>query len=135
MVELVTAIRDYAAWLYALLLALAVRELMAVRRAGKERRRAMFSLEREAATSRAVRSLIILLLLFTIAAGVYTTAEVIAPTLPDATLPAPSLPLAPVPTAVPATWMPPVTRVPSPRLPIIVTATPPAPLVSGTDES
>ncbi len=132
--ELVIAIREYAAWLYGLLLVLAVRELLAIRRAGKDRRRAMFLLEREAANSRAVRSLIVLLLLFTLATGVYTVAELVAPALPDrppaelgvpvAPLPTPVLPAEmPIPSRLP-TEIPIATRLPSPRLPLIVTATP-----------
>lgn len=86
MVELVHAIATYALWLYLLLGLLMFRELRTMWRAGTERDEAAFGLEREAAASRAVRSLVTLLLLVTIAAGVYAITNVIAPTLPRAAL-------------------------------------------------
>jgi hypothetical protein len=127
MAELVTGIARYAVWLYLLLGLLMLRELRVMWRAGTDRDRSAFGLEREAATGRAVRSLITLFLLVTIAAGVYTVATIIAPTLPDAALERmtqapivvepPPVPLAtdtPVPPAATGTS----------RLPNIVTATP-----------
>jgi|GEM_PF-3184027 hypothetical protein len=79
MIDLVHAIRNYAAWLYTLLALLMAREVLAMWRAGRDRDVALFGLEREAATGRAVRSLITLFLLATIAVGVYTLANVVAP--------------------------------------------------------
>jgi hypothetical protein len=82
MTELVIAIATYSVWLYLVLGLLMVRELRVMWRAGTERDQATFGVEREAAASRALRSLISLFLLVTIAAGIYTVTNVIAPTLP-----------------------------------------------------
>ena len=126
MAELVAAIAKYALWLYLLLGLLMVRELRTMWRAGAERDRSVFGLEREAAASRAVRALITLLLLVTIAAGVYTVTNVIAPTLPAAELerlaPAPIVEQPP-PMALPTETPVPVASATA-RLPRIVTATP-----------
>jgi hypothetical protein len=82
MTELVAAIATYSLWLYLLLALLVARELRTMWRAGTARDQAVFGLEREASSSRALRSLITLVLLVTIAAGVYTVTNLIAPTLP-----------------------------------------------------
>jgi hypothetical protein len=138
MAELVAAIATYALWLYLLLGLLMARELRAMWRAGAERDRSAFGLEREAAASRAVRALITLLLLVTIAAGVYTVANVIAPTLPAAELER----LTPAPIIEEPPPMPLATDTPTPaatattHLPRIVTATPdsgPGPTVHPPD--
>jgi hypothetical protein len=129
MAELVAAIATYAIWLYLLLGLLMVRELRSMWRSGTEREQSAFGLEREAAASRALRSLITLGLLVTIAAGIYTVSNIIAPTLPANELrrldedpiiaKPPPVPLpSDTPTAPPATATPP--------LPRIVTATPEA---------
>lgn len=129
MAELVSAIATYAVWLYLLLGLLMVRELRSMWRAGTERDRMAFGLEREAAASRALRSLITLGLLVTIAAGVYTVSNIIAPTLPAEELrrlnEAPIIaepPPVPLPSDTPTA--PPATA--TSRLPNIVTATPEA---------
>ncbi len=128
MPELITAVEAYATWLYLLLGALAVRELVVARRAWGGRRAAAFGVEREAYVGRYVRSLITLLLLTTIAFGVYTVARVVAPTLTpaqrreaehDAPFVAPTV-LAPVATRTPT--RPRATATPRPAR--IVTATP-----------
>lgn len=128
MADVVTTITKYALWLYLLLGFFMVRELRAMWRAGADRDQSVFGLEREAAASRAVRALISLLLLVTISAGVYTVANVIAPTLPAADLER----LAPAPIVEPPPPLPLPTDTPTPaasatrRLPRIVTATPAA---------
>jgi hypothetical protein len=129
MAELVAAIATYSVWLYLVLAVLMARELRAMWWAGTERDRAAFGVEREAAASKGVRSLVTLLLLVTITAGIYTITNVIAPTLPEAELRrldgAPIVaepPRAPVPTDTP-TPEPTPTR----RLPRIVTAVPEGP--------
>jgi hypothetical protein len=83
MFDLVTAIQNYAGWLYALLVLLMAREVLAMWRAGRDRDVALFDLEREAATGRAVRSLITLFLLATVWVGVYTVANIVAPSIPE----------------------------------------------------
>jgi hypothetical protein len=83
MLDLVTAIQNYAGWLYALLAILMAREVLVMWRAGRDRDVALFDLEREAATGRAVRSLITLFLLATVWVGVYTVANIVAPSIPD----------------------------------------------------
>lgn len=129
MAELVTAIRDYEAWLYALLGLLVLRELATMWRSGRESDAAMFGLEREVASGKAMRSLVMLLLLVTIGAGIYTAAHVVAPALPqreqhlaeeEPIVEKPRGLTAPTDTASP----PPATG--TPRQPRIVTA-PPAP--------
>lgn len=84
MPELITAVEAYAPWLYAVLGVLALRELVVARRAWRGRRASPFGVEREAYVGRYVRSLITLLLLTTIAFGVYTVARIVAPTLTPA---------------------------------------------------
>jgi hypothetical protein len=83
MAELITAIARYAPWLYVVLGLLMVREVVTMWRAGHEHDLSLFSLEREAATGRAVRSLVTLFLLATIGVGVYAVTNVIAPTLSE----------------------------------------------------
>lgn len=83
MVELIQAIQAYAGWLYGLLIVLMLREMLLLRSAERERRLSMFGLERDAATGRAVRALVTLLLLCTVGIGIYTVATVIAPVLPE----------------------------------------------------
>lgn len=128
MPELITAVEAYAPWLYALLGLLALRECWVARRALRGRSAAAFGLEREAYLGRYVRSLVTLLLLTTIAFGVYTIAHVVAPTLTpderreaehDVPFIAPTV-LAPVPTDT----APRPRATATPRLPDIVTATP-----------
>jgi hypothetical protein len=127
MAELVAAVATYSAWLYLLLGLLIARELRRMWTAGTQRDQAVFGLEREAAASRALRSLITLGLLVTIAAGIYTLSSVIAPTLPAEELrrldPVPIVAEPPTlewPTDTPE----PPPASPTPRLPNIVTATP-----------
>lgn len=128
MPELITAVETYAPWLYALLGCLALRELWVARRAVLGRRSAAFGVEREAYLGRYVRSLVTLLLLMTIAFGVFTVATVVAPTLTpeqrrlsdhDIPFVAPTV-LAPVPTSSPT--RPRATR--TSVIPNIVTVTP-----------
>ncbi len=83
MADLIGSIHDYAAWLYTLLGLLILRQLVIMWRAGHEREQAMFGLEREAASGRAARSLVTILLLVTIGAGVFTVAQVVAPAVPE----------------------------------------------------
>jgi len=82
MTDLILAVRDYAAWLYLLVLALMARQVATLRRAGRARASAAFGLEREAATGRTVRALLTLFLLGVVGAGVFVTSHVVAPTLP-----------------------------------------------------
>lgn len=138
MAELITAIQQYARWIYVLLVLVSLREVVAMWRAGRDREVSLFSLEREAATGRAVQSLVTLFLLTTIGVGVYAVANVLAPALPqDATTrvedssPLVSTPLAPV--------MPTETSTPTvepTRRPLrIVTAPPPATAVEPTGDT
>ncbi len=83
MTELIAAIEEYAFWLYALLSVLIIREFLKIWRSGQERQHAIFGLEREAATGKSARSLVVILLLVTIAIGISTTARIIAPAMPQ----------------------------------------------------
>jgi hypothetical protein len=125
MLVVVRAIQTYAGWLYALLAALIVVQLATMWRAGHEREVALFGLEREAATGKAVRAFVTLLLLVTIWSGIYTVATVVAPALPwelqEAGSAIPTTPqLSELPTAAPTDTETP-TPAPAPR---IVTSTP-----------
>ena len=126
MAELITAIEAYSGWLLALILALIVRELIVLSRAVRDRSNAAFGLERESATSRAIRAQVTVLLLATIGFGINSVATVIAPSLPDAlrrrtgegTLVEPTR-IAPMSTETPT-----ATVIPTVRMPAIVTAVP-----------
>ncbi len=126
MAELITAIEAYSGWLLALVLALIVRELYVLTGAVRDRSNAAFGLERESATSRAIRAQVTVLLLATIGFGINSVATVIAPSLPESirrrtgegTLVEPTR-IAPMATATPT-----VTVVPTARVPVIVTAVP-----------
>lgn len=83
MSELIIAIREYAGWLYAVLALFMIRELLAMRRSSRLRDVALFGLERDAASGRAVRSLVTMFLLVTIGVGVYIVSNVLAPALPE----------------------------------------------------
>jgi hypothetical protein len=128
MPELIIAVQDYAGWLYVLLVLLGVRELLVLMRSGREHDRAMFAIEREAATGRAMRALITLFLLSTIGLGVYLVDNVLAPALPEsaARLAHQDTPLIETP---PTVMLPTDTPTPppasaTPRVPRIVTAPP-----------
>ena len=86
MTDLVTAIERYAGWLYVLLALVMLREVLEMWRAGRQRDVSLFTLEREVATGRAVRSVVTLFLLLTVGVGVYTVANVLAPALPPETV-------------------------------------------------
>jgi hypothetical protein len=124
--DVIRAIHHYSAWLYGLLAVLLALQLGTMWRAGRERELALFGLEREAATGKAVRAFVTLLLLVTIWAGVYTVAAVVAPTIPRGLQEVDGSPisttpqLADVPTAEPT----PTETEPPPARSIIVTSTP-----------
>lgn len=130
MAELIAGIEAYAGWLLALLAALAVRELVLLSRALRDRAQAAYGLEREEATGRATRALVQLLLLATVAFGVNMVASVVAPGLPDdvlrrgddGALIAPTR-LAPLPSATPN----PPTAAPTERRRVIIVTAPPHP--------
>jgi hypothetical protein len=124
--ELVLAVASYAKWLYALLAMLIALQLASIWRAARERDLALFELERQAASGKAVRAFVTLLLLVTIGAGIYTLDAVVAPVLPPDPLqsgdPAPIVTtpqLSDLPT--PTVTVPPI---PPTSEPIIVTPTP-----------
>jgi len=127
MVDVAIAIQKHAGWLYMLLGVLMARQLHNLWRARRDRATALFGLEREAATGKAVRSMVTLLLLMTIATGVYTLAHVIVPSFPpDVIRPDTSAPIIQTP---PTADLPTDTPTPSAAtathpLPLIVTATP-----------
>jgi hypothetical protein len=131
MPELIIAVRDYAGWLYVGLALLALRELVILLRSGREHDVAMFRLQREAATGRAVRALITLFLLATIGMGVFLVSAVLAPALPyRATFQAHrDEPLIETPPTVvlPTDTPTPPPAVPTRRVPRIVTAPPETP--------
>jgi hypothetical protein len=134
MAELITAIEQYARWIYLLLVLVMVREVVAMWRAGRERDVSLFSLEREAATGRAVQSLVTLFLLMTIGVGVYAVANVLAPALPqdpilqvDDSSPLIDTPLAPpLPTVTRTATVAPTER------PLRIVTAPPRPTVAET---
>jgi len=125
--ELITAIEAYAGWLYAVLAILFARELFATLSALRARSHARFRVELDAASSRAVRGLVSLLLLTVIAFGTNLVATVIAPSLPadvrrrlgDEPLTVPTV-LAPLATAtstrVPSTATPEPVRIVTPTV-------------------
>lgn len=127
MPELITAIQDYAGWLYAVIGVLFARELLATLAGLRARSNARFRVELDAANSRVVRGLVSLLLLTVIAFGTNLVATVVAPALPadvrrrlgDEPLTVPTV-LAPLPT--PTATRPPFTATPMPVR--IVTPTP-----------
>ncbi|MCB0216136.1 MAG: hypothetical protein H6648_04540 [Caldilineae bacterium] len=127
MTALVTVIERYSAWLYVLLGVLMTRQIHHMWRAAREHDTALFGLEREAATGKAVRALVSLLLYGTIGLGVYTVTTAIAPGLPklgEPGGPAPPI-LQPPPTAAIETdtpTAPPYTVTPPPAR--IITSTP-----------
>lgn len=86
MAELITAIQNYAGWLYAFLGLLVAHECFVAWQTARDRGTALFGLEREAAAGRAIRSAVTTLLLVAISVGVYTVANVIAPALPEETV-------------------------------------------------
>lgn len=132
MVEVALALQTYAGWLYVLVGLLLARQAFNLWRAGRERATSLFGLEREAATGKAVRALVVSLLLATIGIGIYTVANVIVPALPPGArrLESHEPILQPPPTAdwPTDTPTPPAATATRP-LPLIVTATP------GPDES
>lgn len=81
MVEFVAVIQRYALWLYVLLGAFIVQQFYTIWRAAREHGTSLFGLEREAATGKAMRALVTLMLFCTIAAGVYTVQTVVAPAM------------------------------------------------------
>ena len=127
MPELITAIEQYALWLYLLLGLLFLWQLSQLVAALRARRSAVFRVEADAATGRLARALVTMLLLVVLAFGVNTVATVVAPALPpeirrridDRTLVEPTR-LAPLPTATDT----PLPHTPTPRPARIVTATP-----------
>ncbi|MFQ5460245.1 MAG: hypothetical protein ACE5EL_05590 [Anaerolineae bacterium] len=82
MAALVEAVAHYAGWLYGLLGLFITAQLATMWRAGRERDLALFELERQAATGKAVRAFVTLLLLVVIGAAVYSVANVVAPNMP-----------------------------------------------------
>jgi len=119
MPELITAIQDYAGWLYAVIGVLFARELLATLAGLRARSNARFSVELHAANSRVARGLVSLLLLTVIAFGTNLVATVVAPALPadvrrrlgDEPLTVPTM-LAPLPTET--ATRPPSTAPPEP---------------------
>ena len=102
MTALVTVIERYSAWLYVLLGVLMTRQIHHMWRAAREHDTALFGLEREAATGKAVRALVSLLLYGTIGLGVYTVTTAIAPGLPKLGEPG-----GPAPPILHGPWTPP----------------------------
>ena len=81
MVEFVAVIQRYAAWLYLMLGAFMLQQFYSIWKAAREHGTSLFGLEREAATGKAMRAFITLMLFSTIAAGVYTIQSVVAPAM------------------------------------------------------
>jgi hypothetical protein len=128
MEDVAVALQTYAGWLYVLVGVLMLRQAYNLWRAGRDRATALFELEREAATGKATRALVMSLLLATIVIGIYTVANVIVPALPpEARRPDSHAPIIQAPPTA-ADW---ATDTPTPppasptrSLPLIVTATP-----------
>lgn len=127
MPELITAIEQYALWLYLLLGLLFAWQLTQLVSALRARRSAAFRVEADAATGRIVRALVSMLLLVVLAFGVHSVATVVAPAIPaeirerieGGPLVEPTL-LAPLPSATST----PLPHTATPRPARIVTATP-----------
>ena len=84
MLTLVSVVSRYAAWLFILLGALALRQIWTLLQGLSHRRSSHFHLEHEAAAAKTQGAMVSLLLVVTLAVGVHTIAFKVAPTLPQA---------------------------------------------------
>ncbi len=82
MADAIQLIVDYAIWLYVLCGLGVLIYLRSILRARRERKTALFTLEREAASSRAARSLLGVFVFISLAGSVYFVEEMLAPRLP-----------------------------------------------------
>lgn len=83
MADVIRLIVDYAIWLYALCGLGILVYLRLVLLARRERKTALFTLEREAASSRAARSLIGMFVFISLAGSILFVEEMLAPRLPE----------------------------------------------------
>ncbi|RME42001.1 MAG: hypothetical protein D6791_18855 [Chloroflexi bacterium] len=84
MADVIQVIVEYADWLYVLCGLGVLVYLRAVLEARRERNTAIFTLEREAASSRAARSLVGMFVFISLAGSVFFVEEMLAPRLPEA---------------------------------------------------
>lgn len=84
MADVIQLVVDYAIWLYVLCGLGVLVYLRSVLLARRERNTALFTLEREAATTRAARSLIGMFVFISLAGSVFFVEEMLAPRLPAA---------------------------------------------------
>lgn len=83
MADVIQLIVDYALWLYALCGLGVLVYMRSVLRARRERKSALFTLEREAASSRATRSLVGVFVFISLAGSIFFVEEMLAPRLPE----------------------------------------------------
>lgn len=83
MADVIQLIVDYAIWLYVLCGLGVLVYLRSILLARRERKSAMFTLEREAASSRAARSLIGVFVFISLAGSIFFVQEMLAPRLPE----------------------------------------------------
>ncbi|MFQ5855656.1 MAG: hypothetical protein ACE5LU_08455 [Anaerolineae bacterium] len=83
MADVIQLIVDYAIWLYVLCGLGMLVYLRSVLLARRERKTALFTLEREAASSRATRSLVGMFVFVSLAGSVFFVEEMLAPRLPE----------------------------------------------------
>ncbi len=83
MADVIKLIVDYAIWLYVLCGLGALVYLRSILMARRERKTALFTLEREAASSRAARSLVGVFAFISLAGSVFFVEEMLAPRLPE----------------------------------------------------
>ncbi|NLE75984.1 MAG: hypothetical protein GX605_04450 [Chloroflexi bacterium] len=105
MAVLLKFISEHAAWFYGLCLALAVALLRLTYVARRDRKQAIFTLERETASKRQLRILYLTLVLFALLGLVFAVDRYVAPALPlpmDEPTPMPTLLFIPTPSATPA---------------------------------
>lgn len=86
MADVIQVIVDYAIWLYVLCGLGILVYLRSILMARRERKSALFTLEREAASSRAARSLVGVFVFMGLAGSVFFVEEMLAPRLPETTV-------------------------------------------------
>ena len=84
MADVIQLVVDYSIWLYVLCALGVLVYLRSILLARRERNTALFTLEREAATSRAARSLVGMFVFVSLAGSVFFVEEMLAPRLPEA---------------------------------------------------
>lgn len=115
---LIKLIADYAVWLYIFLAFIAFLLIRAITIFSRERARSIFSLEKETATARVIRSLIYLLMIVLLAVGVFYVSHTLVEQVPMPEVtptPTPVVDLPATPTTPPLLPTPTPTGTPLPK--------------------